>query len=215
MRNVRYPIIYHPLYDIPLPENHRFPGTKYSALIEELETKGLIENYLRYVPKPTTAEYLSIAHDPLYIQAIETGNLSKQQQTKLGLPWSKTLVQRSFLAPNGTLLAARLALQTGIACHAAGGTHHAHWNFGAGFCVFNDLAYAARALIAMKLAKRVLILGYTFKENCNDIRNTKVKDLFNSLKNKIKKIDIYDHLVIKSQINKKISNTCKVKCFNV
>ena len=54
-------------------------------------------------------------------------------------------------------------------------------------------------------SKRVLILGYTFKENCNDIRNTKVKDLFNSLKNKIKKIDIYDHLVIKSQINKKMS----------
>ena len=158
MKNTKHPIIYHPSYDIPLPDNHRFPGTKYSALIKELETKGLIENYLRYVPKPTTAEYLSIAHDPLYIQAIETGNLSKQQQTKLGLPWSKTLVQRSFLAPNGTLLAAQLALQTGIACHAAGGTHHAHWDFGAGFCVFNDLAYAARALIAMKLAKRILIL---------------------------------------------------------
>jgi acetoin utilization deacetylase AcuC-like enzyme len=97
---------------------------------------------------------LSIAHDPVYIRAIETGNLSKQQQTKLGLPWSAILLQRSFLAPNGTLLAAQLALQTGVACHAAGGTHHAHWDFGAGFCVFNDLAYAARALIAMKLAKR-------------------------------------------------------------
>jgi acetoin utilization deacetylase AcuC-like enzyme len=58
------------------------------------------------------------------------------------------------------LLAAQLALQTGIACHAAGGTHHAHWNFGAGFYVFYDLAYAARALIAMKLAKRILILDY-------------------------------------------------------
>ena len=158
MRNIRYPIIYHPSYDIPLPENHRFPGTKYSALIKELETTGIIENYLKYVPKPATAKYLSIAHDPFYIQAIETGNLSKQEQTRLGLPWSKTLVQRSFLAPNGTLLAAQLALQTGIACHAAGGTHHAHWDFGAGFCVFNDLAYAARALIAMKLAKRILIL---------------------------------------------------------
>jgi len=96
MRNIKYPIIYHPTYDIPLPENHRFPGTKYSALIKELETTGIIENYLKYVPKPATAKYLSIAHDPLYIQAIETGNLSKQEQTKLGLPWSKTLVQRSF-----------------------------------------------------------------------------------------------------------------------
>ena len=155
MRNIKYPIIYHPSYDIPLPENHRFPGTKYSALIKELESTGLIEHYLKYLPKPATAEYLSIAHDPVYIRAIETGKLSKQQQTKLGLPWSEILLQRSFLAPNGTLLAAQLALQTGVACHAAGGTHHAHWDFGAGFCVFNDLAYAARALIAMKLAKRV------------------------------------------------------------
>ena len=158
MTSAKHPIIYHPSYDIPLPENHRFPGTKYSALIKELESAGLIEHYLKYLPKPATAEYLSIAHDPVYIRAIETGSLSKQQQTKLGLPWSEILLQRSFLAPNGTLLAAQLALQTGVACHAAGGTHHAHWDFGAGFCVFNDLAYAARALIAMKLAKRILIL---------------------------------------------------------
>ena len=158
MKNAKHPIIYHPSYNIPLPENHRFPGTKYSALIKELESTGIIENYLKYLPKPATVEYLSIAHDPVYIRAIETGNLSKQQQTKLGLPWSKALLQRSFLAPSGTLLAAQLALQTGVACHAAGGTHHAHWDFGAGFCVFNDLAYAARALIAMKLAKRILIL---------------------------------------------------------
>ena len=153
----KHPIIYHPSYDIPLPENHRFPGTKYSALIKELESAGLLENYLKYVPKPATAEYLSIVHDPVYIRAIETGNLSKQQEKKLGLPWSEILRQRSFLAPNGTLLAAQLALQSGIACHAAGGTHHAHWDFGAGFCVFNDLAYAARAMIETKLAKRVLI----------------------------------------------------------
>ena len=158
MKNAKHPIIYHPLYNIPLPENHRFPGTKYSALIKELESTGIIENYLKYLPKPATVEYLSIAHDPVYMRAIETGKLSKQQQTKLGLPWSEILLQRSFLAPNGTLLAAQLALQTGVACHAAGGTHHAHWDFGAGFCVFNDLAYAARALIAMKLAKRILIL---------------------------------------------------------
>ena len=158
MKNTKLPIIYHPSYDIPLPENHRFPGKKYSALIKELEITGLIKNYLKYVPKPATAKNLSIAHDPIYIHAIESGGLSKQQQTSLGLPWSEILLQRSFLAPNGTLLAAQLALQTGVACHAAGGTHHAHWDFGAGFCVFNDLAYTARAMINMKLAKRILIL---------------------------------------------------------
>jgi acetoin utilization deacetylase AcuC-like enzyme len=110
------------------------------------------------MPKPCTPENLSIAHKASYIEAIQTGNLSRENQVRLGLPWSETLRQRSFTAPNGTLLAAQLALQTGIACHAAGGTHHAHWDFGAGFCVFNDLAFTARALIEMELARRVLIL---------------------------------------------------------
>ena len=100
---------------------------------------------------------MSIVHDQNYLQAVESGNLSKQHETRIGLPWSETLRSRSFLAANGTLLAAQLALQTGIACHAAGGTHHAHSDFGAGFCVFNDLAYASRALIELKLAQKVLI----------------------------------------------------------
>ena len=143
---------------MPLPERHRFPGTKYSFLLQHLEGIGLIQNFLKYTPKPCTAENLSIAHKASYIEEIQTGNLSRENQTRLGLPWSELLRRRSFIAPNGTLLAAQLALQTGIACHAAGGTHHAHWDFGAGFCVFNDLAFTARALIEMELARRVLIL---------------------------------------------------------
>ena len=158
MKNGKCPIIYHPYYDIPLPNKHRFPGTKYSLLIRELERSGLIERYLKYIPKPATSESLSIAHAPSYIEAVRAGNLTKQQQAILGLPWSEVLKQRSFVAPNGTLLAAQLALQTGIACHAAGGTHHAHRDFGAGFCVFNDLAFAALALLKLKLVKKVLIL---------------------------------------------------------
>ena len=126
--------------------------------MKDLKTSGVIESYLKYVPRASNAKHLSIAHDTSYIQAIETGNLSRKLQIRLGLPWSEILRKRSFIAPNGTLLASKLALHTGIACHAAGGTHHAHWGFGAGFCVFNDLAYTARALIEMRLAKRVLIL---------------------------------------------------------
>ena len=151
------PLVYHRAYDLPLPENHRFPGSKYSVLLEILESEGLIKSFLKYSPKPATAAQLSIVHDQNYLQAVESGNLSKQHETRIGLPWSETLRSRSFLTANGTLLAAQLALQTGIACHAAGGTHHAHSDFGAGFCVFNDLAYASRALIELKLAQKVLI----------------------------------------------------------
>ena len=158
MKSRKHPIIYHSSYDIPLPERHRFPGTKYSLLLRHLEGIGLIQNFLKYIPKPCTKENLTIAHKASYIEDVQTGNLPRENQIRLGLTWSEILRRRSFVAPNGTLLAAQLALQTGIACHAAGGTHHAHWDFGAGFCVFNDLAYTARALIEMGLARRVLIL---------------------------------------------------------
>ena len=158
MKSRKHPIIYHSSYDIPVPERHRFPGTKYSLLLRHLEGIGLIQNFLKYKPKPCTVENLSIAHKAAYIEDVQTGNLPRENQIRLGLAWSEILRRRSFIAPNGTLLAAQLALQNGIACHAAGGTHHAHWDFGAGFCVFNDLAYTARALIEMGLAGRVLIL---------------------------------------------------------
>jgi acetoin utilization deacetylase AcuC-like enzyme len=151
------PLIYHRVYDLPLPEKHRFPGSKYSLLMKILERDGLMKNFLKYSPKPATAAQLSIVHDQNYLQAIDSGNLSKRQETRIGLPWSEILKRRSFVAANGTLLAAQLALQTGIACHAAGGTHHAHAGFGAGFCVFNDLAYASRALIELNLVQKVLI----------------------------------------------------------
>ena len=122
-----------------------------------LEREGLLKSFLKYSPKPATAAQLSITHDQNYLKAVKSGNLSKQNETRIGLPWSEILKKRSFVAANGTLLAAQLALQNGIACHAAGGTHHAHSDFGAGFCVLNDLAYASRALIKLRIAKRVLI----------------------------------------------------------
>ena len=143
------PLIYHRVYDLPLPKKHRFPGSKYSLLMKILEGEGLLKRFLRYSPKPATAAQLTIVHDQKYLQAVVSGDLSRQHQARIGLPWSEILKTRSFVAANGTLLAAQLALQTGIACHAAGGTHPAHSDFGAGFCVFNDLAYASRALIQL------------------------------------------------------------------
>ena len=88
----------------------------------------------------------------------DSGTLDRESQRVLGLIWSQVLANRSFLAVNGTLLAARHALAHGMACHAAGGTHHAHHAHGAGFCVFNDLAYTAARLCADGAVQRVLIL---------------------------------------------------------
>ncbi|MDA7599735.1 histone deacetylase [Alphaproteobacteria bacterium] len=151
-------LVFHPNYDIPLPDGHRFPATKFSRLIANLDKTGLLDRFDIHQPEPVMARDLAITQHPDYIDAIANGTLAAKQIRVLGLNWSEVLARRSFLAVNGTLLAARHALLTGLACHAAGGTHHAHYDYGAGFCVFNDLAYAATSLCNEGAVKSVLII---------------------------------------------------------
>jgi len=82
-----------------------------------------------------------------YVERFVNNQLDHKEQRRMGLPWSEGLMQRTLISPNGTLLAASIALNEGIACHLAGGTHHAHYNFGSGYCIFNDLVVAAKITI--------------------------------------------------------------------
>jgi len=148
----------HPEYDIPLPPEHRFTATKFSSLMSYLVREKLTEGVRLVLPNPVSAEDLARVHDPEYIDAVASGTLDEKALRVLGLPWSARLARRSFLAPAGTYLAAKKALAHGISCHAAGGTHHAHYSHGAGYCVFNDLAYAATRLVDEGRARTVLIL---------------------------------------------------------
>ncbi|WP_201455775.1 histone deacetylase family protein [Tropicimonas marinistellae] len=152
------PIVTHPAYDIPLPEGHRFNATKFSGLMQALGSQGVLESSTLHHPKPASPDDLTLVHDPSYVAAISQGSLDRKQLRTLGLNWSTQLRDRSFLSVEGTLEAARLALAHGVACHAAGGTHHAHAGHGAGFCVFNDLAYTAMRLVAEGAVRQVLIL---------------------------------------------------------
>ena len=145
-------------YDIPLQENHRFTAKKFSDLRSYLSSTKLKKAATIITPNMASDDDLTIAHCPQYISKIKHGKLSYSESRKLGLPWSPELAKRSFTAVNGTLLTANMAIKNGIACHLAGGTHHSHYNYGAGFCVFNDLAYTALSLIKMKTIKKILIL---------------------------------------------------------
>ena len=151
-------LVTHPDYDIPLPDGHRFPATKFSKLIASLHDQGLFGHFTPVTPTAATPDDLGLVHCPDYIAAIAEGRLPEEALRVLGLKWSSVLRNRSFLAVNGTMLAARHALSHGLACHAAGGTHHAHFDYGAGFCVFNDLAFTARRLNAEGAVRSVLIL---------------------------------------------------------
>ncbi len=111
------------------------------------------------VPSPmATRDDLLSVHDPLYIEAVFDGALDPAMLRRIGLPWSETLVTRSLTTVGGSLAAARAALVSGISGQLAGGTHHAHRDFGSGFCVFNDLAAVATILLDEAAVERVAIV---------------------------------------------------------
>ncbi|MFY0641763.1 MAG: histone deacetylase [Bermanella sp.] len=151
------PLVYHPNYSCDFPDDHRFVMSKFRRLYDYLNAKGLIQADNLYQPTQASIQDLSIAHSSEYLTQLSKNTMEARQWRRIGLPWSQGLIDRTFTAPNGTLLAARLALKHGMACHLAGGTHHAHYDFGSGFCMVNDLAYTANTLIESSEAKRILI----------------------------------------------------------
>jgi acetoin utilization deacetylase AcuC-like enzyme len=151
------PIAFHPAYESSLPAGHRFPMRKYGLLAETLVTKGLAP--LGFVtPDLAGAEILVHAHDPAYVAAVLAVAVPPEIERAIGLPVDAALVRRSRASVGGTLLAARLALAEGLAGSAAGGSHHARRLQGAGFCVLNDVAVAARTLQAEGAVRRVLVV---------------------------------------------------------
>ena len=130
---------------------------KFELLVDQLRAKGIIGNDNLFRSGTIKQEVLELAHSKKYIKSFVTGELDAAQIRRMGLPWSEGLVKRSLISPNGTLLTSLLALQHGIACHLAGGTHHAHYDFASGYCIFNDMAVAALCLLRQQKVERVLI----------------------------------------------------------
>ncbi len=152
------PIIYHPDYVTPLPPGHRFPMSKFSLLQEILLADNIIQPQQVYQPELPPREWLELIHTPDYVAAYCDGTLDAKAQRRIGLPWSPALARRTCLAIGGTILTAKLALEQGLACNTAGGTHHAFPDYGAGFCIFNDLAVAPAVMLGLGLVKKVLIV---------------------------------------------------------
>ncbi|HRK19139.1 MAG TPA: histone deacetylase [Hyphomicrobiaceae bacterium] len=143
---------------IPLPAGHRFPAGKYGMLRAAIERAGTLAR-ATLVPSPIAArEDLLRAHADGYVDAMLDGNVTPDAMRRIGLPWSETLVLRSRATVGGAIASARSALEHGISGQLAGGTHHAHTDFGSGFCVFNDLAVAARTLIETGRVARLAIV---------------------------------------------------------
>ena len=144
-------------FDLQLPPGHRFPGNKYGMLRRRLIEDGVVaEADLRASPLATPAEITS-AHDCAYVESIRTGAISASAMRRIGFPWSERIWRRSQATMGGALAAARAALEDGVSGQLAGGTHHAHYDFGAGYCVFNDFAIVAMTLLG-GCVKRIAIV---------------------------------------------------------
>ena len=152
------PLVYHPDYVTPLPPGHRFPMPKFGILRDLLIDRGIAKPGQFHEPAIADRALLSLVHDHGYIDAFLSGSIAAEAVRRIGLPWSEGLVKRTCTAVGGTLLTCELALRHGLACNVAGGTHHAHRGFGSGFCIFNDMAVAAAALLARGAVDQVLIL---------------------------------------------------------
>ncbi|MEO1070489.1 MAG: histone deacetylase [Cyanobacteria bacterium J06638_6] len=131
---------------------------KFRLLRDRLLRDGVITPNQIYQPGEPPQQWLELVHHPAYVDAYRHGTLDAKTQRRIGLPWSAALAKRTCTAVGGTILTAKLALEHGLACNTAGGTHHAFPDYGSGFCIFNDLAIAIRVLQQQGRVRRVLIL---------------------------------------------------------
>jgi len=143
---------------LPLPEGHKFPMAKYSGLRERILAEGIIAPENLHEAPAASLDDLRLVHDPSYVEAVVSGTVARDIQRRIGFPWSPEMVERSRRSVGATIAAARVALDDGVAANLAGGTHHAFADRGEGFCVFNDVAVAARVLQRDHGVRRIAVV---------------------------------------------------------
>ena len=146
-------------FRLPLPAGHSFPIDKYTLLRQRLQRHAAAGAPLEFIePHAATDDELLRVHCRDYVGRVMAGTLSRDEVRRIGFPWSPQLVERSLRSTGAAVDAAAAALEDGVAASLAGGTHHAGSNWGEGYCVFNDVAVAAREMQARGAVRRVLVL---------------------------------------------------------
>lgn len=151
-------LFYSDHFELPLPDGHRFPMSKYRLLRQRIVASVEHEDDHFVVPPAATVEQLVCAHDADYVERVIAGELTAGEIKRIGFPWSKKMVERSCRSSGATLAGARAALTEGLAVNLAGGTHHAMKAAGEGYCVFNDAAVAICNLHKERLIQRAAVV---------------------------------------------------------
>ncbi len=151
-------VFYTPRYYADIGDHHVFPIRKFQLVRDKLLAEGTLNPEELVEPSPAPIDDVLLVHTADYVSRLCTGNLTAKEIRRLGLPWSESLVRRSFYAAGGTLAATLVALAKGYSSNLAGGTHHSFSDHGEGFCVLNDVAIAIRAMRARNLIRRAAII---------------------------------------------------------
>jgi acetoin utilization deacetylase AcuC-like enzyme len=151
-------IFYTDTFTIPLPDTHSFPKDKYRLLRERIIEAKIVRPEDLQIPRPATDEDILRAHDPIYLNRLQNGELTDKEVRRVGLPWSPEIVRRAKYSVGATIEACRAALEDGIAVNLGGGTHHAFNDHGQGYCYLNDSVIASRAMQARRRAGKILII---------------------------------------------------------
>jgi acetoin utilization deacetylase AcuC-like enzyme len=146
-------VFYSPRYRIDIGP-HVYATAKYGLVCARLLEAGLVGAADIVEPAPAAWEDLALVHTSEYLTRVRTGTLSAADVAQLELPWSQEMVDGFRLMTGGTVEAALIACgldgraqkPEAVVCHLGGGLHHAFPNHGEGFCLFNDVAVAARVL---------------------------------------------------------------------
>ena len=150
------PIVNHKDYFAKIGDDHKFPINKFGELANYLIKKKIVKKF--YIPYACSEQTLKRAHHDNYIKNVKNKTLDENTIKKIGFPLVDSVIKRSFLATGGTVLASKLSINYGLSCNTAGGSHHANYEGGAGYCIFNDVAVAAHYLLDRGLAGRILII---------------------------------------------------------
>ena len=151
-------IAFSPEYVLPVPDGHRFPMLKYELVPQQLLYEGTCQEDDFFIPIPAKRSIVNAIHCKDYMDSLDNLSIPRKDHIKIGLPFTKTLIEREYLITGGVLNACDYAIEKGISLSIAGGTHHAFPERGEGFCVFNDAAVASKYLIDNNISKSILII---------------------------------------------------------
>ena len=160
--NHKFSIWYHPIYTNGIHPDARFPRERYTKLVDKLQTPEYSNKFIIKQPTEASRNELILAHDPYYVDNFLNQDLTEKEIRRIGLtPWTSQIIPRTLLLMGGAIAALDHVMESGgIAGNMAGGTHHAHYDFGSGYCIFNDLAVCSLLALSKYQLTKVAVIDF-------------------------------------------------------